>query len=186
MSVSDVFRRITQALDDAGIAYMLSGSFASAYYGVPRSTQDIDLVIEATPDQLRALVQRLPGDEYYVDLNAALEAQQRESQFNLIDLATGWKIDLILRKNRPFSREEFGRRRRVTLQGLSIFVASPEDIVIAKMEWSRAAQSLRQVQDAAAIVRLRGESLDRAYLEQWIRELSLEREWNTTRSLAGI
>jgi len=54
MSVSDVFRRITQALDDAGIAYMLSGSFASAYYGVPRSTQDIDLVIEATPEQLRA------------------------------------------------------------------------------------------------------------------------------------
>ena len=121
-----------------------------------------------------------------MDLNAALEAQQRESQFNLIDLATGWKIDLILRKNRPFSREEFGRRRRVTLQGLSIFVASPEDIVIAKMEWSRAAQSLRQVQDAAAIVRLRGESLDRGYLEQWIRELSLEREWNTTRSMAGI
>jgi hypothetical protein len=62
-----VFERITAALGHSGIAYMLSGSFASAYYGAPRSTQDIDLVIEATPAQLRAFVKNLPSDEYYAD-----------------------------------------------------------------------------------------------------------------------
>ena len=102
MSAPEVFQRIT-ALDRAGIAYMLSGSFASAYYGAPRSTQDIDLVIEATPARLRALVQGLPSDEYYADLDAALEAYKRQSIFNVIDLATGWKIDLIIRKSRAFS-----------------------------------------------------------------------------------
>ena len=71
MSVPEVFQRITAALNQAGIAYMLSGSFASAYYGAPRSTQDIDLVIEATPAQLRAFVQGLPSNEYYVDVDAA-------------------------------------------------------------------------------------------------------------------
>src|SRR5580698_1186876 len=112
MSTSDVFQRITAALDQAGIAYMLSGSFASAYYGAPRSTQDIDLVIAVTPAQLRAFVQGLPSSEYYVDLDAALQAHEGQSMFNVIDLATGWKIDLIFRKSRAFSEGEFRRRQQ--------------------------------------------------------------------------
>ena len=83
---------------------MLSGSFASAHYGAPRSTQDIDLVIAATPAELRAFVEALSGKEYYVDLDSALEAHKRQSMFNVIDLATGWKIDLIIRKSRAFSQ----------------------------------------------------------------------------------
>ena len=74
MNAAEVLRRITAALDQAGIEYMLTGSFASAYHGAPRSTQDIDFVINATPAQLKALVQALPEAEYYVDLTAALEA----------------------------------------------------------------------------------------------------------------
>src|SRR6266567_1457520 len=124
MSSAEVFRRITEALDQSGIAYMLTGSFASAHYGVPRSTQDIDLVIEATAAQLRTFVQNLPEGEYYADLDAALEAYRRESLFNVIDLTTGWKIDLIFRKSRLFSQEEFRRRRLINLQGLRLFVAS--------------------------------------------------------------
>jgi hypothetical protein len=186
MSALEVFRRITAALDQAGIPYMLTGSFASAYYGAPRSTQDIDLVIEATPAQLRAFVQSLPSGEYYANLTAALEAHKRQSLFNVIDLATGWKIDLIIRKSRGFSEEEFRRRQQVTLQDLRLFVASAEDIVIAKLEWSKLAQSQRQIEDVAAIVRMRGESLDRSYLEKWILELGLKTEWNDARRAAGI
>jgi hypothetical protein len=116
MSVSEVFHRITSALGEAGIAYMLAGSFASAYYGAPRTTQDIDLVIAL-----------LSKDQYYVDLDAALEARKHESLFNVVDMATGWKIDLIICKSRPFSEEEFRRRKLVNLQGRSLFVASAED-----------------------------------------------------------
>src|SRR5882724_6638023 len=130
MSVPEVFQRITTALDRAGIGYMLSGSFASAYYGSPRSTQDIDLVIEATPAQLQAFVGALPSNEYYADLGAALDAHQRQSLFNVIDLATGWKIDLIIRKSRPFSQEEFRRRQRVNLHDASLFLASVEDVIV--------------------------------------------------------
>jgi hypothetical protein len=186
MSTSDVFQRITAALDRAGIAYMLSGSFASAYYGAPRSTQDIDLVIEATPAQLRTLVQSLPSDEYYADVDAALEAHKRQSLFNVIDLATGWKVDLIMRKSRPFSQEEFRRRQQVKLQNLPLFVASAEDVVIAKLEWSKLAQSQRHIEDVAGILRVGWESLDRAYLEKWIVELELEKEWKAALRAADI
>jgi hypothetical protein len=186
MSTPEVFQRITVALDRAGIGYMLTGSFASAHYGAPRSTQDIDLVIEATAAQLRALVRGLPENEYYADLDAALEALQRESLFNVIDLITGWKIDLIFRKSRDFSREEFGRRQLVHFQGLSLFVASAEDVIVAKLEWAKLAQSQRQIEDAASVLKLRSEALDRRYLARWISELGLNEQWDSARQAAGL
>ncbi len=120
MSIPETFQRITTALDQAGIPYMLTGSFASAHYGAPRSTQDIDLVIQTTAAQLRVFCESLSKHRYYVDLDAALEAHRRVSLFNVIDLSTGWKIDLIFRKTRPFSQREFSRRQLVDLQGLRL------------------------------------------------------------------
>lgn len=107
MKVAEVFRRITATLDQSGTWYMLAGSSAIAYYGVPRSSQDMDLVIEATPARLQSFIQLLPSGEYYADLETASEAQRRQSLFNVIDLLTGWKIDFIFRKSRPFSEQEF-------------------------------------------------------------------------------
>jgi hypothetical protein len=186
MNLPEVLAKITAALDRSGIAYMLSGSFASAYYGAPRSTQDIDIVIAVTPPQLRAFVQSLPSDEYYVDLEAALEAHKHESLFNVVDLATGWKIDFIIRKSRAFSQEEFSRRRLLDFHGIPLFVASAEDIVLAKLEWSKLAQSRRQVEDVAAILRVRFESLDHTYLAQWIDGLGVRKEWNDAQRVAGL
>jgi hypothetical protein len=185
MSIQDVLQRIILALDQAGIAYMLSGSFASAYYGASRSTQDIDFVIHASSEQLRSFIGALPVSEYYADLDSALEAHQRQSLFNVIDQATGWKIDLIIRKSRSFSEAEFRRRQRVNLHEIPLFVASAEDVVISK-EWAKLAQSRRQIEDAAAILRARWDALDRSYLAEWIAELNLTKEWDDARRVAGI
>ncbi len=164
---------------------MLTGSLASAYYGAPRSTQDIDVVVAATPVQLRRLVQLLPSDKYYVDLDAALEAHKRQTMFDVVDLVTGWKIDFIIRRSRAFSEEEFGRRARFNLQGVPLFVASAEDSHLdARM--GKAAQSVRHIEDAAAILRMRWDSLDHSYLQKWIRGLGLATEWTGTRSAAGV
>lgn len=186
MSISEVLQRVTQALERNNIAYMLTESFASAYYGTPRSTQDIDVVVEATAAQLEGFVRSLPPDQYYSDPGAALQAHQAESMFNIIDLTTGWKIDLIIRKTRPFSREEFRRRVRVDLQGVSLFLASAEDIVVAKLEWSRLAQSPRQIGDVAAILRTRWKALDHSYIEEWAKELHVQEEWENARRVAGF
>ena len=184
MSYIEVLARITRALDTSGIAYMLTGSFASVFYGSPRSTQDIDLVIEATPVQLRSFVENLHSGEYYVDTEAALEAHKRESLFNIIDKRTGWKIDLIIRKSRAFSQEEFSRRKLQNVQGVSLFVASAEDIVLAKLEWAKFGASQRQIEDAAGVLKLRSDSLDRSYLDKWVRELRLTKEWDEAQRMA--
>ena len=185
MSVPEVFERITTALERAGISYMLSGSFASAYYGSPRSTQDIDLVIEATPKQLQSFIGALPSNAYYADLDAALDAHQHQSLFNVIDLATGWKIDLIIRKSRAFSQEEFRRRQLVDLHNISLLLASAEDVIISKLEWAKLAQSRRQIEDVAAILRVRWDSLDQSYLEKWLAELDLNQQWVEARRVGG-
>ena len=96
----DFLSRLASLLRDAGIPYMLTGSFASTYHGTPRTTQDLDLVIEVDDASLRALLDSLPEEQYYVAEEAALQALRRRGQFNVIDLASGWKADLILRKDR--------------------------------------------------------------------------------------
>jgi hypothetical protein len=186
MTIPDIFRRITTALERADIGYMLTGSFASTHYGVLRSTQDIDLVIEATPAQLRTFVEALADEEYYADLNAALEAHKRQTMFNVIDLATGWKLDLIIRKSRPFSQEEFRRRQRISLHDVPLFVASVEDVVISKLEWAKLAQSRRQIEDVAAVLKVRRDVLDQAYLSHWTKELDIKKEWDEAKRAAGI
>lgn len=186
MTTADVFRRVVHALDGAGIPYMLTGSFACSYHGAPRATQDIDLVIAPTETRLRNLVERLPEAEYYADLNAAIEAGRAQSQFNVIDLATGWKVDLIVRKARPFSLAEFDRRAAVDFQGLRLFVASLEDVVVSKLEWAKQGQSQRQIEDVAGLLRLRSTELDRTYIARWIRDLELATQWEHVCKLAGI
>lgn len=185
MTLEDLFRRVVDALDQAGIPYMVTGSFAGAYHGTPRATQDIDLVIEAQPGQLRRLVALLQAAGYYADEGAALEAHALGSQFNAIDPTTGWKIDFMLRKARPFSLAEFARRQAVPLQGLSLFVASVEDVLLAKMEWAKLGGSQRQLEDVAALLRVRRADLDLRYLAEWIRGLGLEPEWARARQFAG-
>jgi hypothetical protein len=155
MSTIEVFRRITDTLDKEGIAYMLTGSFASAHYGATRSTQDIDFVIEPTEYQLRALVQNLAANRYYADLDAALESHRRLSLFNVVDRVTGWKIDFIFRKSRRFSEEEFRRRQVIEWHGLHLFIATAEDVIISKLEWARLGNSTRQIEDAALLLRIK-------------------------------
>jgi hypothetical protein len=121
-----------------------------------------------------------------VDLDVALEAHKRQTIFNVVDLVTGWKIDFIIRKSRAFSEEEFRRRAQFNLQGVPLFVASAEDVVISKLEWAKLAQSARQIEDVAAILRMRWNLLDHTYLEKWIRGLGLATEWNDARSAAGV
>ena len=181
---ADVFRRIIGKLEAAGIPYMLTGSFASAYHGAPRATQDLDFVIAATASQLRQLTASLPKAEYYVNPDTALKALASESQFNVIDLETGWKVDLICRRSRPFSQTEFERRQTINWEGLDLAVATTEDLLLAKLEWAKLGDSLRQLEDVADLLRLHGQQLDLAYVEHWVDELGLDAQWKEAQRAA--
>ena len=174
-----LLERLVRILDDAGVPFMIAGSFASAAHGLPRTTQDLDVVIDPpNPEALDAVVSSMPADDYYVDADTAREALRRRSMFNVGDQASGWKIDFIIRKNRAFSRAEFERRMKISLLDVPVFVASPEDTIVAKLEWSQQSDgSERQRRDVAGIIATMGEQLDRAYIERWVGELDLEGEW---------
>jgi hypothetical protein len=186
MSVSEVLGGITTHLQQRGIGYMLVGSFAGAFHGALRSTRDIDIVIEATPEQLRGLVADLQASDYYAELDAALDALRHESLFNVIDNRTGWKIDLIFRKSRPFDREEFRRRVSAKLFDIQLFVASVEDVIISKLEWAKLGGSQRQIEDVAKVLAAQWKALDQIYLSKWIGELELQEQWSAAKRSAEI
>jgi hypothetical protein len=175
---------IADHLDAAGIPFMVVGSFASSLYGQPRTTVDIDLVIDPSAVALRRFVESLSKDDYYVSAEAALEAFERRSTFNVIEHATGWKVDLMIRRERPFSRTEFDRRVHVDLFGRPTPVARAEDTIIAKLEWAKAGDSERQLRDVARILTVTGESVDQVYLTRWIEDLELHDAWDRARALA--
>lgn len=176
--LTDTLRTVIALLDELGVRYMLVGSVAALAHGRSRATQDFDLVVEIDADRIRALLARLPEDRFYAAEDAALEALYRETLFNVIDLRTGWKVDFVPLKRREFSRTEFARRQCIELLGVRVFVASPEDTVIAKLEWGKlGGGSARQIEDAKELVRIVGPRLDRAYVQRWADELGLAAEW---------
>jgi hypothetical protein len=135
--------RLTRALESAKVPYMICGSVASFFYRVPRTTQDVDLVVQLTGFDVPRLLQFLPSDDFYVSESAALDAVRSQRQFNVIDMQTGWKADLIVRERRPFNREEFDRRVKVELMGVEVWVASAEGTILSKLEWASAIGSER-------------------------------------------
>jgi hypothetical protein len=177
VSLAPFVALIAGALHEAEIPFMLTGSLAAAFYGAPRATQDLDLVIESESNNLRHLVTNLQAKGLYADLGSALDALQTTGQFNVIDPETGWKADLIIRKQRPFSEAEFGRRQERQLFGVAIALATLEDLIIAKLEWSELGDSELQRRDIRELLEMAGVTLDRTYLAQWIAALDLEPAW---------
>ena len=173
MTGTDLLHSIAATLEAAGIPFMLTGSMAGAYHGAGRATMDIDLVIDPTRKQLDVLVERVLTAGLYISPEAAHEAFDRRSMFNVIDTSSGWKVDLILKKGRPFSEVEFERRVPVEYQGRLLSVATVEDVILAKLEWARLGGSARQLEDVAALLRIQGQVLDRAYLDRWVSDLGL-------------
>lgn len=100
----------------------------------------------------------------------------------MIDMATGWKADLIICKDRSFSIEELARRQPAELMGARTYVATAEDSIIAKLEWAKQSDSARQLRDVAGIVATRGDALDLEYVERWVSALGLKAEWERVRT----
>ncbi len=145
---------------------------------MPRPTNDADIVIDPVPEALERFVAELAFEGYYADTHRAREALRTRRLFNVIDPETAFKVDLIIRKDRPFSREEFSRRERHDLAGLPISIATAEDTILSKLEWARkAGGSERQLGDALGILRVCGDRLDRDYLERWVAALGVVDLW---------
>jgi len=186
VSAAEALSRIVAALDATGIPRMLAGSHASSLHGTPRTTQDFDLVIDPSEESLRTLVRSLPGEGWYVSEAAAEEALRRRTMFNVIDERTGWKFDLVLLRRDDFALSEWERRETRDVQGTRIEVATAEDTIVAKLDWARRmGGSERHLRDVSGIVEVRGEELDRAYVERWVERLGIRDLWNRVAGPTG-
>lgn len=173
-SLEELFRYVVSGLDSARIPYMIVGSFASTFHGIARATQDLDIVCELDSEKMERLHDLFQQPDFYFNSVAAEQALQNLGMFNLVHIPTGWKIDFILRKERPFSKREFARRMQGEILGKKVYLATPEDTVLAKLEWAKDSQSERQLRDVAEIFDIQGSHLDSDYIERGIRELQLQ------------
>ncbi|ALG68093.1 nucleotidyl transferase AbiEii/AbiGii toxin family protein [Beggiatoa leptomitoformis] len=167
-----VLAHITQCLEQANIAYMLSGSVALSYYAQPRMTRDIDLVIEIQNDDVIKLAQQL-GETYYFDEDMAHAAIAHESLFNILHQDSMIKIDCIVRKNHHYRQQEFLRRQHVTFNNLSLWIVSPEDLLLSKLDWLKDSRSEMQFKDIANLI-TSVPTLDWAYIHDWAQHLGIQ------------
>ena len=151
---------------------MLAGSVASGFYSTPRTTNDVDVVIDPSVEQFDRFLGLMAHQDWYLDPVAARRALAARDMFAAIDTSTGWKIDLIIRKDRPFSKMEFSRRIPVSFLGVPAYIASREDMILSKLEWALIGGSERQLLDVSAIIEVAAE-LDDDYLDEWADRLGV-------------
>jgi hypothetical protein len=173
----DALREVTKAFDKLGIEYAVGGSYASSLYGEARATRDVDLIATVAERHAGPLVAAL-GPGFYADEGQITAAAQRQGSFNLIHIESMSKVDVY-----AVWRTEFGRaqlaRRRCTQVGrtapLNLYVTSPEDTILAKLDWYRQGGGVsdRQWRDVLGVLRVQASQLDRAYLRDWAGRLGL-------------
>lgn len=168
----EIILEIAHSLEDAGIPYMLAGSVASSLLGEPRGSQDADIVIDSGLGQLEIFLDAL-GEAYFISREDVQEALRYRSMFNVIHIGEAYKVDLIVRKDRSYSREELRRWIRVPFGDRAIWIAAPEDAILSKLEWAARSGPERQFRDALGVARVNRNALDREYLRKWADELSV-------------
>lgn len=168
----EILKDVCQRLEKAGIPYMITGSIAANLYAVPRMTRDIDIVIQVEKGGVSRLSEIFQGD-FYIDEDSVTEAIEKQGMFNIIHSESVFKVDFIIRKDSPYRELEFKRRHRLEVEGIPMWVVTPEDLILSKLLWAKDSFSELQLGDVKNLFRTL-KDLDRNYLEKWVRSLGLE------------
>lgn len=173
----EVTIQVTQVLEKLNIPYLISGSLASALYGMVRTTQDSDIVAEMQLEHLQPFVTALQ-DEFYMDDEMIAESIQHHSSFNIIHRESMFKVDIFIPRPCPFLQSQLARAQKQTFffeSEVSAKFSSPEDIILAKLEWYRLGGEVseRQWRDILGVLKTRADELDLDYLRKWANELNV-------------
>jgi len=168
----EVLKEVARRLDRAKIAYMVTGSIATNLYTIPRMTRDIDIVVELSEKDLSRFIPRFEAD-YYLDPETVRDAVKSRGMFNLIHDEYIIKIDFVVRKDTPYRRREFSRRKKVAVDDQDLYVVSPEDLILSKLDWAKDSRSEVQLNDVRNLLKsVKG--LNQSYLARWAKALNIE------------
>jgi len=156
------FTYVIEVMENLGIPYMVVGGFAAIFYGEPRLTIDVDIVVDMEPEHIKPLVAAFPVPDYYVSEEGIRDSLQRGYPFNVIQPATGAKVDLVPLPRDPFTRSAFQRRQRLEFDeaGRSATFITPEDIIVAKLIAHRETGSDKHLRDARGVLVMQWGELD--------------------------
>lgn len=168
---NDILKDFTERLEKLDSEYMLTGSMALAYYAMPRTTADIDIVIEISMNDVEKFINEFEPD-YYIPHGRIRDAILRKRMFNVLNQKTIIKIDCVIRKTDEFQLLAFSRRRRVNYAGyFDVWIISKEDLILSKLSWAKNTKSEMQMRDVANLIR---NDYDRDYVEGWTEKLGVE------------
>ncbi len=176
MGERDILVEISGLLAKHKIPYLLTGSFAVSYYGYPRSTHDIDFILEIPKESIAVILKMLAklNKDYDYSVTDIKDAISKSSQFSIFHLESGIKLDFWIAKNDEFEKSKFVRSKTIRIMGQKISVLSAEDLILNKLKWCKEVRSERHMRDCVGILKVQGEKLDKKYLSYWAKKLDLE------------
>ena len=172
----EVLNLITNRLNNGEINYMISGSIAVNYYSIPRMTRDIDIVINLNKSDISKFIELFQND-FYLDNDVIKEETSNKGIFNLIHKDYFVKVDFILRKESEFKIMEFSRKRKISIKDNSMWIVSPEDLILAKLDWAKDSFSEIQLRDVQNLINS-VKDLDWEYINNWVKVLGLNEIYN--------
>jgi len=179
-----ILRVVVDVLEQGADRYVVVGSTAAAAWGVVRTTRDIDIVVVLDPDHADDVIGSLSGAGLYVPADDARAAVRRGGTFNVLDPDRGGKIDLfVIDRDDAFTRSRLDRRIRAEVFDVPCWVATAEDVVLAKLRWRLESRSEIQWRDCVEIAAVN--DLDLAYLRRWAPELGIGEDVELLITTAG-
>jgi hypothetical protein len=178
MGHAELLRLLVEVLERLGLRYVVTGSVATIFYGEPRFTNDIDVVVELPRPSVHDFCVAFPEDGFYVSEEAALAAVEGLGQFNVIHPASGLKIDVIVAKGDDFDRGRLERARRVRpAADFEASFATPEDVIVRKLQYYAEGGSDKHLRDIAGVLKVCGDSVDLDYVTRWAANFGVAELW---------
>lgn len=168
MRQESVLRNLIDALNICGVDYMFTGAVAVNYFGRPRLTHDVDILVELKPEHIRRFMGKF-AKEFYIAKDGLEDAIEEEGMFNAIHKKTALKVDFWTIKSTLYDQTRFPRRKRVKMLGKRTWISSPEDMIIVKLDWFRRFKDRKHHMDAEGIYKIQKNKLDMRYLAKWAR-----------------
>lgn len=183
MEQSELLRYCTKVLEQLGFRYFVTGSVATIFFGEPRFTNDIDIVVDLPANRILEFCRAFPSVDFYVSEESVRSAVSRKGQFNVIHPASGLKIDIMVPSEDAFNRSRFSRVRRVRpASDYEVVFASPEDVILKKLQYYLEGGSEKHLRDITGVLKISGPQIDYPYIEEWAARLGLSEVWTKVRS----